>query len=86
MSLLDLSKLLSISDRTEKKTKTIAFVSNTEDEQNQCDLDTYEGMANAIVLLGIQLNKFLKRVDKKSRPNVKNIPLDIRNTNDFQRR
>ncbi|XP_050896014.1 uncharacterized protein LOC127102712 [Lathyrus oleraceus] len=77
---------LGINDRTEKKTKSITFVSNTEDEQKQCDLDTDEGMTNAIVFLGRQFNKVLKRIDMKSRPNVKNIPLDIRNTNDFHRR
>lgn len=43
-------------------------------------------MTNAIVLLGRQFNKVLKRIDRKSRPNVKNIPLDITNTNEFQRR
>ncbi|XP_050888876.1 uncharacterized protein LOC127094045 [Lathyrus oleraceus] len=77
---------LGISDRIEKKTKSIAFISNTEDEQNQFDLDTNEGMVNAIVLLGRQFNMLLKRIDRNSRTNFKNIPLDIINTNDFQRR
>lgn len=72
-----------ISDRNKNKTKSITFVSNTKDEQNQCDLDIDEGMTNAIMLLRRQFNKVLKRIDMKSRPNVKNILLDIRNTNDF---
>jgi excinuclease UvrABC nuclease subunit len=51
---------LGISDKSEKKNKSIAFVSNTEDEENQCDLDAGEGMTNVIVLLGRQFNKILK--------------------------
>ncbi|XP_050887267.1 uncharacterized protein LOC127092437 [Lathyrus oleraceus] len=39
---------LGISDINENKTKSITFVSNIEDEQNQCDLDTDKGMANVI--------------------------------------
>lgn len=68
------------------KNKSTTFVYNTEDEDEQCDLEIDEGMTNAIVLLGRQFNKVLKRMDKKSRFNVKNIPSDIMNNNDFQRR
>ncbi|XP_050888765.1 uncharacterized protein LOC127093915 [Lathyrus oleraceus] len=75
-----------LSDRSEKKNKSITFVSNTEDEENQCDLDIDEGISNAIVLLGRQFNKVLKGMDRKSRPNVKNISYDISKNNDFQRR
>lgn len=77
---------MGISDKSEKKNKSITFVSNTEYEENQCHLDTDEGMTNSIVLLGRQFNKVLKRIDKKSRPNVKNIPFGIMNNNDFQKR
>lgn len=77
---------LGIIDRTGKKTKIISFVSSTEDKQNQCNLDTGEGMANAIVFLGRKFDKVLKKIDRKLRLNVKNIPLDIRNTSNFQRR
>ena len=31
---------LSINERPEKKNKSITFVSNTEDEEEDCDLDT----------------------------------------------
>lgn len=74
---------LGINDRTKNKTKSITFVSNIEDEQNQCDLDINKGMTNVVVILGRQFNKVLKRIDRKSRPNVKNIHFDIRNTNDL---
>ncbi|MCI74600.1 gag-pol polyprotein, partial [Trifolium medium] len=52
---------LAVSDRTEKKSKSIAFVSNTDDEELECDLETNEGISDAIVLLGRQFNKVLKR-------------------------
>jgi excinuclease UvrABC nuclease subunit len=73
---------LGIIDKYEKKNKSITFVSNTEDEEDQCDLDIDEEMINAIVLLGRQFNKMLKRIDRKSRPNVKNIPSDISKNSD----
>ncbi|XP_050875624.1 uncharacterized protein LOC127079260 [Lathyrus oleraceus] len=68
---------LGISDRSEKKNKIMSFVSNTEDEEDQCDLDIDEGMYNVIVLLKRQFNKVRKGMDRKSRPNVKNISYDI---------
>jgi len=43
---------MTISDESEKKNKRIAFVSNTSDEQTQGDLETYEGISYAMVLLG----------------------------------
>lgn len=49
-------------------------------------MDSDEGMSNVIVLLGIQFNKVLKRMDKKSRQNVNNNSSDINKNNDFQRR
>ncbi|XP_050889874.1 uncharacterized protein LOC127095195 [Lathyrus oleraceus] len=57
---------LGISEKTEKKTKSITFVSNTENEQNQCDLDIDEGMTNALVLLGRQFNKRRSRTKERS--------------------
>ena len=62
---------LGISEKSEKK-KSIVFVSNTDDSKDECDLDIEEGMSNAIVLLGKQFNKELKKVEWKSRSNVKN--------------
>ena len=73
---------LGISDRSEKKNKSITFVSNTEDEEDQCDLETGEGISNAIVLLGRKFNKVLKKMDRKSRPDVKHMSLDISKKND----
>lgn len=56
---------LAISDRSEKKNKSITFISNTIDEEVQYDLETNEGISNAIVLLGRQFNKVLKIMDRK---------------------
>jgi hypothetical protein len=42
---------------------TIAFVTNAEGEETQGDLDTEKRITNAIVLLGRQFNKMMKRVD-----------------------
>ena len=75
---------LAISDKSEKKNKTTTFVSNAEDEEIQADLDTDEGLSNTIVLLGNQFNRILKRMNRRGRPNVRNISSDIRSDDDFQ--
>lgn len=67
---------LGISEKSEKK-KSIAFVSNIEDLEDECDLDTNEGISNVIVLLGRQFNKVMKKMDWKPRANVKNKSFDI---------
>lgn len=77
---------LAISDRSEKKKKSITFVSNTNNEEVQCDMKSNEGISEAILLLRKQFNKVLKRMDRKPRPNVKNMSFDISKNNDFQRK
>lgn len=77
---------LAISDRSEKKNKSTTFISNTDNEKAQCDTETDEGIFNAIVLLGRQFNKVLKRMDRKSRPNVKNMSFYISKNSDSQRK
>ncbi|MCH87884.1 gag-protease polyprotein, partial [Trifolium medium] len=68
---------LAVSDRSEKKNKSIALVSNTDDEELQSDMETDESISDAIVLLGRQFNKVVRRMDRRPRSNVKNIPFDI---------
>ena len=70
---------MSISDKTKKKNKGLTFVSNAKDEESQVDLDTDERLSNTILLLGKQFNKTLKIIDRRERPNVKNISFDINN-------
>jgi len=49
-------------------------------------METNEGISDAIVLLRIIFNKVLKRMDRKPRPNVKNMSFNISKNNDFQRK
>ncbi|MCI21247.1 gag-protease polyprotein, partial [Trifolium medium] len=50
------------------------------------NMDTDESISDAIVLLGRQLNKVLRRMDRRPRTNVKNIPQDISRNNNFQKK
>ena len=74
---------MGISENVDKKNKSIALVSNTEVE---CKEDDEEKISEAIAMLGRQFNKLIKRIDPKSRSNVKNIPSDISRTYDSNRR
>jgi hypothetical protein len=56
---------LSMKERTEKKNKNIAFVSNV-DEELESDKEADESISDALVLIGRKFNKIL-------RANVKHI-------------
>jgi len=77
---------LDINDRNEKKNKSFAFISNIDEEDVQCDMDTNESVSDAIVLLGRQCYRVLKRMDRKSRPNVKKMKFHISKNCWFQRK
>jgi hypothetical protein len=64
---------IAINERTDKKTKSMAFVTNAEDEDAQGYLDTEESIIDALVLLGRQLNKVMKRVDGRQKLDGQNI-------------
>jgi hypothetical protein len=66
-----------INDRPEETNKSMAIISNTDEEVVQCEMDTDEGISDAMVLLGRQFYQVLKRLNRKSRPNVKNMSFDI---------
>jgi hypothetical protein len=68
---------MTFNDKTEKKSKGIAFVSSADNEEDESDLDTDEGLSNAIVLFGRQFNKILKKVDGRPKRNAKKIQYDI---------
>lgn len=54
---------MEINDRTEKKKKKeCAFVSNTEEDEDQG-----ESLSDSIALVGIKFNKALRRMEKKWR-------------------
>ncbi|CAJ2656756.1 unnamed protein product [Trifolium pratense] len=76
---------LGMNQRKEKKNKSLAFASNTgEDEES--DLESDESLSEAMVLLGRQFNTIMKRMDKKSKFNVPSIKLDINKQTNDQRR
>jgi len=58
---------LAVYDRPEKKNKNITFISNTNEEDVQCEKHTDESISDAIVLVGWKFNKVLKRMDNKER-------------------
>ena len=72
---------LEISDGSEKKAKSIAFMSNTKEKEEESGQDTDEDLENDVALLGRQFNKLLKKMDVRSKSNVKNISSDINKSN-----
>lgn len=52
---------LAISERSEKKNKSITFICNTDNEEAQCDMENDEGISKSIMLLGRQFSKVLKK-------------------------
>src|ERR1051325_3162402 len=74
---------MGISETVDRKNKSIALVSNTEEG---CNEDDKEKISEAIAMLGRQFNKLIKRIDPKSRSNVKDIPSDINRSYDSSRR
>jgi hypothetical protein len=58
-----------LNERSDKKNKSIAFVTNTDDDVVQSDGEEQESIADAIAMLGRQFNKVLKRVDRRNRQN-----------------
>ena len=71
---------LSINERSEKKSKSIAFKSNTKEKDEEYNLDTEEEMTKTIAHLGRQFNRVMKIMEGSSRSNVRNIPHDINRT------
>ncbi|XP_045795337.1 uncharacterized protein LOC123889868 [Trifolium pratense] len=67
---------LSINQRKDKKNKSLAFTPNARDEQETGDQESDESLSEAMVLLGKQFNKLMKRMDKQTRPNVPSIRFD----------
>ena len=74
---------LGLNDGVERKTKSIAFMSNTEEDKSQ---EGDEDLVNEVAMLGRQFNKLLKKMDVKSKANVKNISSDISKYNNDGRR
>ncbi|MCH94353.1 gag-protease polyprotein, partial [Trifolium medium] len=73
-------------EKLEKKNKSIAFMSNTDEEELEIDVDSSDSISEAIVLLGRQFNKVLKRMDRRPRTNGKNPTQDISKSTGFSRK
>ncbi|KAK2371769.1 gag-protease polyprotein [Trifolium repens] len=73
-------------DRGDKKNKSIAFVTNTEDDVAESDDEEGDSIADVIAMLGRQFNKVLKRVDHRTRQNGQSIRFDInKQPNNFKK-
>ncbi len=64
----------------------MVFVFNDEGEEDEYDLDTDEGLINAVVFFGKQFNKVLNRMDRRQKLYVQNIFFDIRKGSEYQKR
>lgn len=67
-----------INDITEKKTNSISFISNTEEDEDQCD--SKEILSDVIVFVGRKFNKALKKLDRRCGINFKDKVSDKFNT------
>jgi len=77
---------MGICDGSEKKAKSIAFMSNTEGEDEEGGQEIDEYLANEVAMLGRQFNRLLKKMDVRSKENVKNISSNISKSNNAGRR
>lgn len=73
-------------ESTEKKNKSIALVSNTEDEPEESEIGTDKELTKAIAILGRQFNKIMKRMDQKPKSNNKNSNFDSSKDSDSSRK
>ena len=61
---------LSFNDKDDKKSKSIAFVSNTDEGDDESDSDLAGEVTEPLALLGRKFNRAFKKFDRRSRPNV----------------
>ncbi|KAK2357265.1 hypothetical protein QL285_094555 [Trifolium repens] len=66
-----------LNERGDKKNKSIAFVTNTNDGDDHSEDEEEDSIADVIAMLGRQFNKVLKRVDRRNRQNGQSIRFDI---------
>jgi hypothetical protein len=68
---------MSINERGDKKNKSVAFISNDDDEESQTAAEGEESISDALALIGKQFGKVLRHVDRRARQNGQNIRFDI---------
>ncbi|PNX69358.1 gag-protease polyprotein, partial [Trifolium pratense] len=73
-------------EKLEKKNKNIVFMSITDEEEVDFDVDSSDSISEAIVLLGRHFNKVLKRMDRKPRANGINFIQDANRSVGTQRK
>src|ERR1044072_1134842 len=61
---------LSLNDKADKKNKSIAFVSNTDEGDDDFESDLAGEFTEALALLSRKFNRAFKRFDRRSRSNV----------------
>jgi hypothetical protein len=61
---------MTLNEKSDKKNKSIAFMSNTVEDDDQSESDFGGEFTEALALLEKKFNKAFKRLDRKSRPNV----------------
>ncbi|PNX74790.1 gag-protease polyprotein [Trifolium pratense] len=66
-----------IDEKLEKKTKSIAFVTNAEKDDQQGESVSEDDMSTEMVLLGKQFNKLLKKMDKRPKTSAGNTGRNI---------
>ncbi|XP_057432974.1 uncharacterized protein LOC130725802 [Lotus japonicus] len=66
---------MSLNDMPEKKSKSIAFMSNVDEDQS--DQEAGENLSEAIALLGKKFNRVMRKFDRRARPNVLDKRSDI---------
>ncbi|GAU31624.1 hypothetical protein TSUD_63730 [Trifolium subterraneum] len=76
----------SVNERIERKNKSIAFVSNAAEEDEEDEQDSGESFSEAIVMLGRQFSKVLRKADKNSWKGAKNNASDIMRSIDAQKK
>ncbi|GAU42103.1 hypothetical protein TSUD_134870 [Trifolium subterraneum] len=76
----------SVNARIERKNKSIALVSNTAEEDEEDEQDSGESLSEAIVMLGRQFNKVMRKVDKNPWKGAKNNASDIMRNIDAHKR
>jgi hypothetical protein len=61
---------IALKERGEKKGKSMTFVTNADDDESQGEGESEDSISDALVLIGRQFNKVLKRVDRRGKQNA----------------
>jgi len=60
---------ITVNNKTDKTGKSIAFTSSMDSDETQENHEDDEDMSESLALLGRQIKKFFKRIDKRTMPN-----------------